>query len=34
MRPLAPVAIPRVKAAVARNLNTLKQILEGTGPAS
>ena len=34
MRPLAPVAIPRVKAAVARNLNVLKQILEGTGPAS
>lgn len=34
MRPLARVAIPRVKAAVARNLNVLKQILEGTGPAS
>ena len=34
MRPLAPVAVPRVKAAVARNLNTLKQILEGTGPAN
>ena len=34
MRPLARVAIPRVKAAVARNLNVLKQVLEGTGPAS
>ena len=28
LRLLAPVAIPRVKAAVAKNLRTLKQILE------
>jgi len=26
--------IPRVKAAVARNLGTLKQLLEGTRPAA
>jgi hypothetical protein len=30
LRLLGPVAIPRVKAAVAQNLHTLKQILEGT----
>ena len=34
LRPLAPLAIPRVKTAVARNLGTLKQLLEGTRPAA
>jgi uncharacterized protein YndB with AHSA1/START domain len=28
LRPLGPLAIPRVKAAVARNLDTLRQLLE------
>jgi len=32
LRPIGPLAIPRVKAAVARNLGTLKQLLEGTRP--
>jgi hypothetical protein len=34
LRPFGPFAIPRVKAAVARNLGTLKQLLEGTRPAA
>ena len=34
LRPFGPLAIPRVKAAVARNLGMLKQLLEGTRPAA
>jgi len=34
LRPLGPLAVPGVKAAVARNLGTLKQLLEGTRPAA
>ena len=34
LRPFGPLATPRVKAAVARNLGTLKQLLEGTRPAA
>ena len=34
LRPFGPLVIPRVKAAVARNLGTLKQLLEGTRPAA
>jgi Polyketide cyclase / dehydrase and lipid transport len=34
LRPLGPLAVPAVKAAVARNLGTLKQLLEGTRPTS
>ena len=34
LRPFGPLAVPRVKAAVARNLGTLKQLLEGTRPAA
>ena len=34
LRPLGPLAVPGVKAAVARNLGTLKQLLERTGPAA
>jgi len=34
LRPFGPLAIPRVKAAIARNLGTLKQLLEGTHPAA
>jgi hypothetical protein len=34
LRPLGPLAVPAVKAAVARNLGTLKQLLERTGPAA
>ena len=34
LRPLGPLAVPRVKAAVARNLGTLKQLLERTRPAA
>jgi Polyketide cyclase / dehydrase and lipid transport len=34
LRPFGPLAIPRVKAAVARNLGTLKQLLEGAHPAA
>ena len=34
LRPLGPLAVPGVKAAVARNLGTLKQLLERTRPAS
>jgi hypothetical protein len=30
LRPLSPLAVPAVKAAVARNLGTLKQLLERT----
>jgi uncharacterized protein YndB with AHSA1/START domain len=30
LRPIGPLAVPAVKAAVARNLSTLKQLLEGT----
>jgi hypothetical protein len=33
-RPAGPPAIPAVNAAVARNLGTLKQLLEGTRPAA
>jgi Polyketide cyclase / dehydrase and lipid transport len=32
LRPLGPLAVPGVKAAVARNLGTLKQLLERTRP--
>jgi Polyketide cyclase / dehydrase and lipid transport len=34
LRPFGPLATPRVKEAVARNLGTLKQLLEGTCPAA
>jgi hypothetical protein len=34
LRPLAPLAVPRVKAAVAPNLGTLKELLEGNRPAA
>ena len=34
LRPFGPLAIPAFKAAVARNLGTLKQLLEGTRPAA
>jgi uncharacterized protein YndB with AHSA1/START domain len=34
LRPIGPLAVPAVKAAVARNLGTLKQLLEGTRPAA
>ena len=34
LRPIGPLAVPRVKAAVARNLRTLKQLLESTDPAT
>jgi hypothetical protein len=34
LRPFGPLAVPTVKAAVARNLGTLKQLLEGTRPAA
>jgi uncharacterized protein YndB with AHSA1/START domain len=34
LRPLSPLAVPAVKAAVARNLGTLKQLLERTRPAA
>ena len=34
LRPFGPLVIPRVNAAVARNLGTLKQLLEGTRPAA
>ena len=34
LRPFGSLAIPRVKTAVARNLGTLKQLLEGTRPAA
>jgi Polyketide cyclase / dehydrase and lipid transport len=34
LRPLGPLAVPAVKAAVARNLGTLKLLLERTGPAA
>jgi uncharacterized protein YndB with AHSA1/START domain len=33
LRPIAALAVPRVKAAVAQNLAKLKQILESDGPA-
>jgi Polyketide cyclase / dehydrase and lipid transport len=32
LRPIGPLAVPAVKAAVARNLGTLKQLLEGARP--
>jgi len=32
LRPLAPLAVPRVKAAVASNLATLKRLLEAAPP--
>ena len=31
LRLVAPLAVPRVKAAVAQNLGKLKQVLEGGG---
>ncbi len=34
LRPIGPLAVPRVKAAVGRNLGTLKQLLEATRPAA
>ena len=34
LRPLAPLAVPAVKAAVARTLGTLKQLLERTRPSA
>jgi uncharacterized protein YndB with AHSA1/START domain len=34
LRPIGPLVVPAVKAAVARNLGTLKQLLEGTRPAA
>ena len=34
LRPIGPLAVPRVKTAVARNLGTLKQLLERTRPAA
>ena len=34
LRPIGPLAVPRVKAAVARNLGTLKELLESTRPAA
>jgi hypothetical protein len=34
LRPIGPLAVRKVKAAVARNLGTLKQLLEGTRPIS
>jgi len=32
LRPLGPLAVPRIKAAVARNLGTLKELLESACP--
>jgi len=34
LRPIGPLAVPRVKAGVARNLGTLKELLESTRPAA
>jgi hypothetical protein len=34
LRPIGPLAAPRIKAAVARNLGTLKELLEGIRPAA
>jgi hypothetical protein len=34
LRPIGPLAVPRIKAAVARNLGTLKQLLESARPQS
>jgi hypothetical protein len=34
LRPIGPLAVPTVKAAVARNLGTLKELLESTHPAT
>ncbi|HET9967998.1 MAG TPA: SRPBCC family protein [Streptosporangiaceae bacterium] len=34
LRPISPLAVPRVNAAVARNLGTLKELLESTHPAA
>jgi len=34
LRPIGPLAVPRVKAAVAHNLGTLKELLESTRPAA
>jgi hypothetical protein len=33
LRLLAPLATPKIKAAVAQNLGTLRQVLESGGPA-
>ncbi len=30
LQPIGPLAVPKIKAAIARNLGTLKQLLEGT----
>ena len=32
LRPIGPLATPRIKAAVARNLGTLKELLESARP--
>jgi hypothetical protein len=34
LRPIGPLAVPRVKAGVARNLGTLKELLESARPAA
>jgi hypothetical protein len=34
LRPIGPLAVPKVKAAVAHNLGPLKELLEGTRPAA
>jgi hypothetical protein len=34
LRPIGPLAVPKVKTAVARNLGTLKELLESTRPAA
>ena len=34
LQPIGPLAVPRVKAAAARNLGTPGQLLEGTRPAA
>jgi hypothetical protein len=34
LRPIGPLAVPRVKAGAARNLGTLKELLESTRPAA
>ena len=34
LRPIGPLAVPTVKAGVARNLGTVKELLESTRPAA
>jgi hypothetical protein len=34
LRPIGPLAVPTIKAAVARNLGTLKELLESARPAA